>query len=763
MVSVHSTTVLLGLTVATSLFLLSTALPTVVPPHRYPYDSSSASSVVLSSSSSTSSQQSNSHFYARDPSRRTKEQVNNVIVEDLQSPQQPRRYSQDSSSSRSGSGSAEQLGRDSHAFLDHVLTRPSHPLPQQNPQHHSALSSSSSSPSTSLSTPPSPPHTPLSPSRAGSNEHAVAPINAHPNSRFQHTTDLRVHAFKSHGVETPQDQILHQCTTHFLALLDTEISDRLLAQLSRLVMMLPVIGVETRAVIRTKVAEVMQQIVAGLTHYEAVKRVIRTAVDDAGLVLLVQPVTVEHSLTSRRRRRREGDLFSMVDGRYEQISEYDDVDDEIPTTTTTTATTTTTPTIDESQIPVLTDIAMEAVLDYMSEILTPSLVIRQLTEAIQDALFEINKQRKVLHRMRVQQHGSSSEDEDGYLEDVNGDGDSSSFDLDDLSSELLGGGGRRTGGSLVDRHGIDLLSDGWILSGPSSSSSRSHGESSVDSLLEDEEYEDDDSRGQDEDLWDKDMEIHEWDSTGRLFDDFEDLEDNISSDSTDSAAQLVIPSATEQDMENWDMATTTAGDDADDVEEEDEENSDPFSIGIRDRDDAGGRGGRGGSRNYNDGDGEDEDEDDNDPMADTREDYGRERYLQQSYFNRFQKRSLFNTPDTTVAESQKPAVAPAAKPATAASATRTTTTTTTTTAKTIRRPNITPDLRLENLLTQLIEPLLTTFIEEDFPASCKRVQGELMDGIIWSLDQGELNGSSGGSDGLDSDEERMLLLSELEY
>ncbi|KAF8928038.1 hypothetical protein BGZ47_001849, partial [Haplosporangium gracile] len=57
-------------------------------------------------------------------------------------------------------------------------------------------------------------------------------------------------------------------------------------------------------------------------------------------------------------------------------------------------------------------------------------------------------------------------------------------------------------------------------------------------------------------------------------------------------------------------------------------------------------------------------------------------------------------------------------------------------------------------------PLLTTFIKEDFPASCKRVQGELMDEIIWSLDQSELNG---GHDGLDSDEERMLLLSELEY
>ncbi|KAG0271169.1 hypothetical protein BGZ95_001061 [Linnemannia exigua] len=528
-------------------------------------------------------------------------------------------------------------------------------------------------------------------------------------------------------------------------------------------MMLPVIGVETRAVIRTKVAEVMQQIIAGLTHYEAVKKVIRTAVDDAGLVLLVQPpVTVEDSRqTSRRKRKgKEDDLFSMEDGRYEQISEYDDVDDEIPTTTTmTTTTTTTTPTIDESQIPVLTDIAMEAVLDYMAEILTPSLVIRQLTEAIQGALFEINKQRKSLHRLRVQQLGGGSEDEDGYLEDVNGDGDSSSFDLDDLSSQLLSGGGRRMDGSHADRHGIDLLSDGWILSGPSSSSSssRSNGENSVDGLLEDEEDEDDDPRGQDEDLWDKDMEIHEWDSTGRLFDDFEDLEDNSSSnDGTDSVTQLIIPTTTEQDMENWDMATTTAGDDADDVEEEDEESSDPFSIGIRDRDTIGGSSG-----SYNDRDGEDEDEDDNDPMADTREDYGRERYLQQSYFNRFQKRSLFDTPDTTVTNKKAAVAPPAAKPATAASAT----TTTTTKARTIRRPNLSPDLRLENLLTQLIEPLLTTFIEEDFPASCKRVQGELMDGIIWSLDQGELSGGGGvsGRDGLDSDEERMLLLSELEY
>ncbi|KAF9912317.1 hypothetical protein EC991_000210 [Linnemannia zychae] len=542
------------------------------------------------------------------------------------------------------------------------------------------------------------------------------------------------------------------------------ISDRLLAQLSRLVMMLPVIGVETRAVIRSQVAEVMQQVIAGLKNYETLGRVIRTAVDDAGIVLVVPPseaVEANHDRSSRNSQtltNRQDDLFTRDNSQHDQISEYDDVDDETSPSTATTATTTaqTMRTIDESQIPVLTDIAMEAVLDYMAEILTPSLVIRQLTEAIQTALFEISKQRQALHRLRVQQHESGREDEDGYMEDVNG----ADIELDEFSSQLLGGGRRGSGSSPADRHGVDLLSDGWILAGPSSSS-RFGGEDSR--LLEDEdEDEDDDPRGQDEDLWDKDMETHQWDSTGRLFEDFEDLEDSSTNNDTAESAASTMSTVTEQDMENWDMASRTAGDDGGDVEEEDDEASDPFSIGIRDNDEVGSIRRGGGTENDADG-GEDEDEDDNDPMADTREDYGRERYLQQAYFNRFQKRSLFNA---AAPESRKPASAPAplVKPPTVNTArpaiTLTSSATATTTAtKTIRRPNLTPDLRLENLLTQLIEPLLTTFIEEDFPASCKRVQGELMDGIIWSLDQGEFNGAGG----LDSDEERLLLLSELEY
>ncbi|KAF9124493.1 hypothetical protein BGX30_000916 [Mortierella sp. GBA39] len=536
-----------------------------------------------------------------------------------------------------------------------------------------------------------------------------------------------------------------------------------MAQLSRLVMMLPVIGVETRAVIRTKVGEVMGSVVGGLKHYEAIEKVIRSALDDAGGLQLLQlaPPTKESSLGGGNSPRggREDDQFVVDDSRNDQISEYDDVDDfsgvNHSNSNNNGETATTTGMIDESQIPVITDIAMEAVLDYMAEILTPSLVIHQLTEAIQGALFEISKQRKALQRIRRERHSDGGDGEDGYLDDVN----EADLDLDDLSSQAA-----LRGGPTADRHGVDLLSDGWVWSGPSSRDKDNNrdGARSISSLLEDdEEDEDDDPRGQDEDIWDKDMETHQWDSTGRLFDDFEDDDNLLNNESSQTVMAKLseVAGSTEQDKENWVMAADTLGDDdGDDGEgEENDESSDPYSIGIRGSDE--------GTGNDNDnGDGAEDEEDGDYPMADTSEDYGREQYLQQSYFNRFQKRSLFAPQrDTTrQPEPQNPAIVAAVgapsfqiiidnpKPTTAS----------TTTTRSIRRPNLTPDLRLENLLTQLIEPLLTTFIDEDFPASCKRVQGELMDGIIWSLDQSELNG---GHDGLDSDEERMLLLSELEY
>ncbi|KAF8926513.1 hypothetical protein BGZ47_002681, partial [Haplosporangium gracile] len=642
MVSTRTTTVLLGLTAATSLFLLSTAFPVALPPQRlYPYDS-------LSSSSSSSSQQSYGHFYAQDPySRQIKEQVSED--DNLQQqqpphlqPQQPRPYPLVSKG-----GESDGLRQNTHSFQDLLLTRPSSaPLPQHHRQEQeqesalrtpsstsSSLPSSWSSSSSSSSSSTSPPHSSF-PSR-----HPTQPSL----SSQHHQHDLRVQTFKTHGPTPPQDQILHQCATHFLALLDTEISDRLLAQLSRLVMMLPVIGVETRAVIRQKVTEVMGSMMRGLKHYEAIERVIRTAVDDAGGLQLLQLTPSTRSTlgdgNSLRIGGREKELFEVDDSRNDQISEYDDVDDVSGGNSSNNnnsgeATATTPRMIDESQIPVITDIAMEAVLNYMAEILTPSLVIHQLTEAIQGALFEISKQRKALQRMRRERHSDSGADEDGYLEDAN----EVDLDLDDLSSQSL------SSHRPADRHGVDLLSDGWVWSGPSSrDKDGSSRDNSVNSLFEeDEKNEDDDPLGQDEDLWDNDMETHQWDSTGHLFEDFEDEDTLLNNDaSSDSSSQTVMSKPatqgiTKQDMEKWDMTAATLGDDdgEDGEGENDDESSDPYSIGIRESDD--------GTGNDNDGgDGAEDEKDSDDPMADTSEDYGRERYLQQSYFNRFQKRSLF--------------------------------------------------------------------------------------------------------------------------
>ncbi|KAF9093252.1 hypothetical protein BGX23_003528 [Mortierella sp. AD031] len=551
--------------------------------------------------------------------------------------------------------------------------------------------------------------------------------------------------------------------------------------------MLPVIGVETRAVIRTKAVETMQQIVGDsgsssrggggggrLTHYESILRVIRTAVGDAGLLTptpssssssssqswLISNVatTGARNANNRHSRTTMDDLMVLADdGRNEQVSEYDDVGDisninnNINSSSNSNGGGGGDSEIDESQIPVIADIAMEAVLDYMAEILTPSLVIHQMTEAIQDALFEISKQRTTLQRARNQRgisnDGGDKDDNSSDLEDLN-DGD---FDLNDFSSSSSSSRSSQSAGTATkaaDRHGVDLLSDGWVWSEPSSSRDRN----SLLSLEDDYYGEEDEGRGQDEDLWGKDMEIHQWDSAGRLFEDFEEndiLDDNMA-DEFSTSFQTVMSKTKQEDMENWDVPAAAAGDD------EDDEDSDPYTIGIWESDE----GGRGDSEDA---------EEDNETTTVTSggsssEEYGRGREAspRQSYFNRFQKRALF-TPDNTAASTsvESNSATPqssSAKPIDNNAKAAATTTTTSPIRNTIRRPNITPDLRLENLLTQLIEPLLTTFIEEDFPASCKRVQGELMDGIIWSLDQTELN-----SDGLNSDEERMLLLSELEY
>ncbi|CAO3563137.1 unnamed protein product [Mortierella alpina] len=540
--------------------------------------------------------------------------------------------------------------------------------------------------------------------------------------------DLHVHSFletKSRAHTSARDQILHLCTDHFLALLDSEISGRLTAQLSRLVMMVPVIGVETRSVMKSKVIEVMDDVSAGLTNYNAVRRVIRTAVDDAGLL-----PAIDDDYHRRRRRLDNGGGLSRKQQRQRQddgikrILYYDSDDhaseeegsnlaedyesEEVEAQDSTwfrlsVARKDPQMDVDESQIPSVVQVAMEAVLDYAAEILTPTLVIHQLTEAIQETLQQISKHRAL-------QGFSPNQD------DTVGEADHDVNVLSSQSSSWARGD---------HRHGLDLLSDDWVWSASASAADTG--------AREDDDETDSDQRGEDEDLWDQDMEINEWDSNGRLFDDLVEGEDSPEGESTMAA---------DPPANDWDM---TGGDDDDDNPGLE---TYPFAVGIHDG---------------------------NEPYADEDEDDAYDRYkfsrnedtTGQISFSRFHKRAVI--PGREEAESDLPT---SASPTTMLLAEGGGSSSGTDDSNALtkwrdgtgallskrRRPSFAPDPRLENLLTQLIEPLLTTFTDEDFPASCKRVQGELMDGIIWSLDQGELSGNSE-----ESERDQLALLAELEY
>ncbi|KAF9347101.1 hypothetical protein BGX26_001395 [Mortierella sp. AD094] len=452
--------------------------------------------------------------------------------------------------------------------------------------------------------------------------------------------------------------------------LDSDISDRLVLRLSRLVMMLPVIGVETRAVMRAKVVQVMQQVSSRLTNYEAIRRVIRTAVDDAGLLLADDDHTV---ITSGRKELEEGEedsesaWFNLPGALKPSSHQGDQKSNDMFSG------------VDESQIPVVAEVAVEAVLDYMSEILTPALVIHQLTEGIQSAFYQISKVKD------LERPGN----DDGFDDsnDIN-------LDINALSSQNVPL-------SIGDHHGLNHLSDDWIWSPSPTTRDR------VKAVDINEEDEEDDSRGQDEDLWDEDMETHDWGGTGHLFEDFEEIEGK------DDETELRLGRS--EEVESWDSVQSDDDDDSDEFRN-------PFAIGIQEEND------------------DLQQEELNDESPESIEYYVRDGV------NQFEKRSISENKPSANEDIEAFITSPPlsfSRRSGSASLIR-------------RRPDFAPDPRLESLLSQLVEPVLSTFIEEDFPASCKRVQGELMDGIIWSLDQGE-------SSAISDSEDQLILLSELEY
>ncbi|KAI1319904.1 hypothetical protein EDD11_002579 [Mortierella claussenii] len=486
-------------------------------------------------------------------------------------------------------------------------------------------------------------------------------------------------------------------------------------------MMLPVIGVETREVMRTKVVQVMQEASTRLKDYESIRRVIRIAVDDAGLLSIDDGQTVVRGhrtrldgtmqQTTRRAQFKDQEDMNDVDGNLsgdDKANGDDDVDDESdvdannddkgsvwfrragsrsPSTVPNPRKNrlTDAASIDDTQIPIVAEVAMEAVLDYVSEILSPTLVIHQLTEGIQSALQQISKA-KALQSTK-----------DGISTDEGNDTD---LDINTLSSQSASM-------SDSDHHGLDLLSDDWVGNG----------------IEEKEEEGEEDLKGQDEDLWDRDMETHDWDSTGHLF---EDLEGGI-----EEGNSLQQPKA------------LTSGADNEDEQEEDadyEGSVSPFSIGIQEED----------------GDQQQQEQGDDDDMTDEDEGKG-SLWAGYTAQRRFHKRRLLEEDDERSSQEEVDVRVQAAAATSNSKAAPLLRKRNEPALLSRRRPDFAPDPRLETLLAQLIEPVLITFIDEDLPASCRRVQGELMDGIIWSLDQSQRMKNA------NSVQDRLALLAELEY
>ncbi|KAF9361501.1 hypothetical protein BGX34_007101 [Mortierella sp. NVP85] len=342
-------------------------------------------------------------------------------------------------------------------------------------------------------------------------------------------------------------------------------------------MMLPGVGTDVKEMMKSKIEEVItQQVSSRLRDYEAIRCVIRAAVDDAGQLLLsdMDSDVDEGDI--------DGDMpFRNSNRRMMGIQDLDDIEGEDDNEFTDSYRTTD---IDESQIPAVVEVAMDAVLSYMSEIIIPALIIHDTTGAIQ-SVHQIG-QHKAPHHTNIDYNGSGDVD----------------FDVSQSLS-----------------NGIESVGDN------------------------DDEEGDPNRRTLDEDLWGQVIESKDWDSSGHLFEDFEEEAERYRDENSD------------QEL--------TSGNKVEHEENEDDKN--PYVVGIQ----------------------EDVDEED--------EALG---------------------------------------------------------------SNFAPDSALEPMLTQLIEPLLTVFIEEDFPASCRRAQGELMDDILWLLDQTELNHSN-----TFNDEDHLALLSELEY
>ncbi|KAF9163387.1 hypothetical protein DFQ26_002547 [Actinomortierella ambigua] len=388
--------------------------------------------------------------------------------------------------------------------------------------------------------------------------------------------------------------------------------------------------------------------------------------------------------------------------------------------------------IDESQIPVIAEVAMDAVVDYAAEVLHPTLVIHEISNALQRALRAMKKSRRLRQQ---QQQELESDRKNGGFED----GDESDLLL--MADEKS----YRYGDNRLAKsdHELDLLGDEWVWS---------EGEADEDQGTE----ANDDQI--DEDLWDQELEVQDWDETGRLFEMEEDELEPVAA--TASTVTDATTSATDEPVITEPESDEPASAEPDDLWLTEDERS-HYPVGIQDDDE-----GNEDDDDNNDIDGADADQEytslssidgDNNnrrgsylgrglfegTFAADNDIYGDEDENGSTLFpglrRRFlQKRSYIPSQDPLLVPPVEVAVPPSTPPSSQ------------------RHKSSLPataESSLEGLLSQLMEPILNNFINHDFPASCQSSQGELMDAIIWSLDQKD--------DDVEADQ--LALFAELEY
>ncbi|KAK3812095.1 MAG: hypothetical protein J3Q66DRAFT_51935 [Benniella sp.] len=175
-------------------------------------------------------------------------------------------------------------------------------------------------------------------------------------------------------------------------------------------MILPRVGTDIKEMMKSRVEDVItRQVSSRLCDHKAIRRVIRTAVDDAGLLSSDMDSDIDEGDS-------DGDMsFRNSNCGMTRIQDLDDIDGEDDNGY---ANRDRNIDVDESQIPAVVEVAMDAVLSYMSEIMTPALIVHDITGAIQSVLHQIGRH-MAPHHTNIDYNESDNSDVDLDVNDLN--------------------------------------------------------------------------------------------------------------------------------------------------------------------------------------------------------------------------------------------------------------------------------------------------------------------------------------------------------